>query len=75
MDLDDQELFYTLILNKKLKEKDLKRLRQEYAKIVEKDRAEIRDMLGRINKIDKELGDIERWPKKKRKQLKQQKQY
>jgi hypothetical protein len=22
-------------------------------------------MLGRINKIDKELGDIERWPKKK----------
>ena len=65
MDLDDQELFYTLILNKKLKEKDLKRLRQEYAKIVEKDRAEIRDMLGRINKIDKELGDIERWPKKK----------
>ena len=60
MDLDDQELFYTLILNKKLKEKDLKRLRQEYAKIVEKDRAEIRDMLGRINKIDKELGDIER---------------
>lgn len=60
MDLDDQELFYTLILNKKLKEKDLKRLRQEYAKIVEKDRAEIRDMLGRINKIDKELGELER---------------
>lgn len=61
MDLDDQELFYTLILNKKLKEKDLKRLRQEYAKIIQKDREEIRDMLGRINKIDKELGDIERW--------------
>ena len=60
MDLDDQELFYTLILNKKLKEKDLKRLRQEYAKIIEKDRAEIRDMLGRINKIDKELGELER---------------
>lgn len=60
MDLDDQELFYTLILNKKLKEKDLKRLRQEYAKIIQKDREEIRDMLGRINKIDKELGDIER---------------
>lgn len=60
MDLDDQELFYTLILNKKLKEKDLKRLREEYAKIIQKDRAEIRDMLGRINKIDKELGDIER---------------
>jgi CRISPR/Cas system-associated endoribonuclease Cas2 len=60
MDLDDQELFYTLILNKKLKEKDLKRLREEYAKIIQKDREEIRDMLGRINKIDKELGDIER---------------
>ena len=60
MDLDDQELFYTLILNKKLKEKDLKRLREEYAKIIQKDRKEIRDMLGRINKIDKELGDIER---------------
>ena len=65
MDLDDQELFYTLILNKKLKERDLKRLRQEYAKIIQKDREEIRDMLGRINKIDKELGDIERWLKKK----------
>ena len=65
MDLDDQELFYTLILNKKLKEKDLKRLREEYAKIIQKDREEIRDMLGRINKIDKELGDIERWVKKK----------
>ena len=65
MDLDDQELFYTLILNKKLKEKDLKRLREEYAKIIQKDREEIKDMLGRINKIDKELGDIERWPKKK----------
>ena len=60
MDLDDQELFYTLILNKKLKERDLKRLREEYAKIIQKDRAEISDMLGRINKIDKELGDIER---------------
>ena len=60
MDLDDQELFYTLILNKKLKERDLKRLRQEYAKIIQKDREEIRDMLGRINKIYKELGDIER---------------
>lgn len=60
MDLDDQELFYTLILNKKLKEKDLKRYREEYAKIIEKDRAEIKDLLGRINKIDKELGDIER---------------
>lgn len=65
MDLDDQELFYTLILNNKLKEKDLKRLREEYAKIIQKDREEIRDMLGRINKIDKELGDIERWVKKK----------
>lgn len=60
MDLDDQELFYTLILNKKLKEKDLKILREEYAKIIQKDRAEIRDMLGRINKIDKELGELER---------------
>lgn len=60
MDLDDQELFYTLILNKKLKERDLKRLREEYAKIIQKDREEIKDMLGRINKIDKELGDIER---------------
>ena len=68
MDLDDQELFYTLILNKKLKEKDLKRLREEYAKIIQKDREEIRDMLGRINKIDKELGDIERWVKKKKMQ-------
>lgn len=60
MDLDDQELFYTLILNKKLREKDLKRLREKYAKIIQKDREEIRDMLGRINKIDKVLGDIER---------------
>ena len=60
MDLDDQELFYTLILNKKLKERDLKRLREEYAKIIQKDREEIRDMLGRINKIDKELGELER---------------
>lgn len=60
MDLDDQELFYTLILNKKLKQKDLERLRKEYVKKVQQDRVEIQDLLGRINKIDKELGDIER---------------
>lgn len=60
MDLDDQELFYTLLLNKKLKERDLKRYREEYVNKIAEDRAEIKDLLGRINKIDKVLGDIER---------------
>ena len=65
MDLDDQELFYTQLLNKNLKQRDLKAKRKQYATIVEKDRAEIKDLLGRINRIDKELGNIERWVKKK----------
>ena len=65
MDLDDQELFYTQLLNKNLKQRDLKAKRKQYVTIVEKDRAEIKDLLGRINRIDKELGNIERWVKKK----------
>ena len=65
MDLDDQELFYTQLLNKNLKQRDLQAKRKQYATIVEKDRAEIKDLLGRINRIDKELGNIERWVKKK----------
>ena len=60
MDLDDQELFYTQLLNKNLKQRDLKAKRKQYVTIVEKDRAEIKDLLGRINRIDKELGNIER---------------
>ena len=60
MDLDDQELFYTQLLNKNLKQRDLQAKRKQYATIIEKDRAEIKDLLGRINRIDKELGNIER---------------
>lgn len=60
MDLDDQELFYTQLLNKNLKQRDLKAKRKQYAKTIEKDKVEIKDLLGRINRIDKELGDIER---------------
>lgn len=60
MDLDDQELFYTQILNKVLKDRDLKRLRKEYTDKIIADKEEIKDLLKRINIIDKELGDIER---------------
>lgn len=60
MDLDDQELFYTQILNKVLKDKDLKRLRKEYTDKIIADKKEIKDLLKRINIIDKELGELER---------------
>lgn len=64
MDLDDQELFYTQILNKVLKDKDLKRLRKEYTDKIIADKEEIKDLLKRINIIDKKLGELERWVKK-----------
>lgn len=60
MDLDDQELFYTQILNKVLKDRDLKRLRKEYTDKIIADKEEIKDLLKRINIIDKELGELER---------------
>lgn len=60
MDLDDQELFYTQILNKVLKDKDLKRLRKEYTDKIIADKKEIKDLLKRINIIDKKLGELER---------------
>ena len=60
MDLDDQELFYTQILNKVLKDKDLKRLRKEYTDKIIADKKEIKDLLKRINIIDEKLGELER---------------
>ena len=60
MDLDDQELLYTLILHKKLTQKDMIKLKDYYNKQVIKKRKEIDVLLTNINKLDKELGDIER---------------
>lgn len=60
MDLDDQELLYTLILHKKLTQKDMIKLKDYYNKQVIKKRKEIEVLLTNINKLDKELGDIER---------------
>lgn len=60
MDLDDQELFFTQVKKKLYKDRELKELRKQYAKKIAEDRAEIKDLLARVNLIDKELGDIER---------------
>ena len=60
MDLDDQELLYTLILHKKLTQKDMIKLKDYYVKQVVKKRKEIQVLLTNINKLDKELGDVER---------------
>ena len=60
MDLDDQEWFYTLFYKKLLKQRDLKALRKKYAEKIEEDRKEIKDLLKRINLIDKNLNEIER---------------
>jgi hypothetical protein len=60
MDLDDQELFFTQVKKKLYKDKELKEIRKQYAKKIAEDRAEIKDLLARINLIDKELEEVER---------------
>lgn len=60
MDLDDQELFFTQVKKKLYKDKELKEIRKQYVNKILEDKAEIKDLLARINLIDKELGDIER---------------
>lgn len=60
MDLDDQELFFTQVKKKLYKDKELKEIRKQYVNKILEDKAEIKDLLTRINLIDKELGDIER---------------
>lgn len=60
MDLDDQELFFTQVKKKLYKDIELKELKGQYAKKIAEDRSEIKDLLERINLIDKELGEIER---------------
>lgn len=60
MDLDDQELFFTQVKKKLYKDKELKELKKQYINKILEDKAEIKDLLTRINLIDKELGDIER---------------
>ncbi len=53
MDLDDQELFSTQIKKKLYKRNELKQKRKEYTDI-------IKDLLWRVNLIDKEINDVER---------------
>lgn len=60
MDLDDQELFFTQVKKKLYKDKELKEIRKQYIAKINEDRAEIKDLLARINLIDKELGELER---------------
>lgn len=60
MDLDDQELFFTQVKKKLYKDKELKEIRKQYVNKILEDKAEIKDLLARINLIDRELGDIER---------------
>lgn len=60
MDLDDQELFFTQVKNKLYKDKELKKIRKQYAKKIAEDRAEIKDLLARVNLMDKELEEVER---------------
>lgn len=65
MDLDNQEWLYTLLMHKKLSQKEMTKLREYYVKQVQQKRKEIQELLTNINKLDKELGDLERWAKKK----------
>lgn len=62
MDLDDQELWYTQIGKKLFKREELKTMKKDYIEKLNKttDNKEKKDLINRINKIDKELGDIER---------------
>lgn len=62
MDLDDQELWYTQIGKKLFKKEELKTMRKDYIGQLNKttDNKEKKDLINRINKIDKELGEIER---------------
>ena len=62
MDLDDQELWYTQIGKKLLKKEELKTMRKDYIEQLNKttDNKEKKNLINRINKIDKELGEIER---------------
>ena len=53
MDLDNQEWLFTLLLHKKLKKDSLLKLREHYTK-------QVTELLANINRIDKELGDIEK---------------
>lgn len=62
MDLDDQELWYTQIGKKLFKKEELKTMRKDYIEQLNKttDNKEKKNLIKRINKIDKELGEIER---------------
>lgn len=62
MDLDDQELFYTQVKKKLYKRSELKKLRNEFVKIIAttENPQEKKDYLQRINLIDNELNDLER---------------
>lgn len=60
MDLDNQEWLYTLLMHKKLSQKEMTKLREYYVKQVQQKRKEIQELLTNINKLDKELGDLER---------------
>lgn len=62
MDLDDQELLYTLLLHKKLTQKDMIKLKKYYTDKLKQteNKEEKRILLTNINRLDKELGDIER---------------
>lgn len=60
MDLDDQELFFTQVKKKLYKDRELKEIRKQYIAKINEDRAEIKDLLARINLIDKEINDVER---------------
>lgn len=60
MDLDDQELFFTQVKKKLYKDKELKEIRKQYIAKINEDRAEIKDLLARVNLIDKELEEVER---------------
>lgn len=62
MDLDDQELLYTLLLHKKLTQKDMIKLKKYYTDKLKQtqDKEERKTLLTNINRIERELGDIER---------------
>lgn len=60
MDLDNQEWLYTLLMHKKLSVKEMEQLKEHYQKQVKQKQAEIKELLTSINKLDKEIGDVER---------------
>lgn len=55
MDLDDEELWYTQFHKKLYKDKVLKEMKKQYAEEIAFKQKEIKDLLKRINLIDKEI--------------------